>query len=86
MGIAALYHTRAPHPAHRIYPYRLRRRVIDWQNPVWATDLTYMPMRRRVVYLAARIDWAARKVLAHRVSITMTSDFCIEVLEEVIAK
>ena len=89
MGIAALYrkrNTSAAHPAHRIYPYLLRNRTIDRPNQVWATDLTYVPMKRGFVYLVAILDWATRKVLAHRVSISMTTDFCVEALEEAIAK
>ena len=88
MGIEALYrkpNTSKPHLAHRIYPYLLRDLVIDRPNQVWATDLTYIPMRRGFVYLVAIIDWATRKVLAHRVSISMTSDFCIEALNEALA-
>ena len=89
MGIEAIYrkpNTSKPHPAHRIYPYLLRDLVVDRPNQVWATDLTYIPMKRGFVYLVAIIDWATRKVLAHRVSISMTSDFCVEALQEAIAK
>jgi putative transposase len=89
MGIEAIYrkrNTSKPHPEHRIYPYLLRDLVIDRPNQVWATDLTYIPMRRGFVYLVAIIDWATRKVLAHRLSITMTPDFCVEALNEAIAK
>jgi putative transposase len=89
MGIAAIYrkrNTSMPHPAHRIYPYLLKDLIIDRPNQVWATDLTYIPMKRGFVYLVAIIDWATRKVLAHRTSISMTPDFCIEALEEAIAK
>ncbi len=89
MGIAAIYrkrNTSAPHPAHRIYPYLLRGLAIDRPNQVWATDLTFIPMKRGFVYLVAIIDWATRKVLAHRVSISMTSDFCVEALEEAISR
>jgi putative transposase len=89
MGIEATYrkhNTSKPHPDHRIYPYLLRDLVIERPNQVWATDLTYIPMRRGFVYLVAIIDWATRKVLAHRVSISMTSDFCVEALNEAIAR
>ena len=89
MGIEAVYrrrNTSKPHPQHRIYPYLLRDLVIDRPNQVWATDLTYIPMRRGFVYLVAVVDWATRKVLAHRVSISMTSDFCVEALNEAIAQ
>jgi putative transposase len=89
MGIHALYrgrNTSAPHPAHPIYPYLLRGLTIDRPNQCWATDITYIPMRRGFVYLVAVVDWATRKVLAHRVSISMSTDFCVEALEEAIAK
>ena len=89
MGIGAIYrkrNTSAPHPAHRIYPYLLRNLTIDRPNQVWCTDVTYIPMQRGFVYLVAILDWATRKVLAHRVSISMTTDFCVEALEEAIAK
>jgi transposase InsO family protein len=52
----------------------------------WATDLTYIPMKRGFVYSMASIDWATRRALAHRVSIRMTTDFCVEALEEAIAQ
>jgi putative transposase len=89
MGIGAIYrkrNTSAPHPAHPIYPYLLRNLTVDRPNQVWCTDLTYIPMQRGFVYLVAILDWATRKVLAHRVSISMTTDFCVEALAEAIAK
>ena len=89
MGIAAIYRKRTtsvPHPKHPVYPYLLKNLTIDRPNHVWATDITYIPMRRGFVYLVAILDWATRKVLAHRVSISMTTDFCIEALEEAIAR
>ena len=89
MGIHALYrgrNTSAPHPAHPIYPYLLRGLTIDRPNQCWATDITYIPMRRGFVYLIAIVDWATRKVLSHRVSISMSTDFCVEALQEAIAK
>lgn len=89
MGVHALYrgrNTSAPHPAHQIYPYLLKGLTIDRPNQCWATDITYIPMRRGFVYLVAIVDWATRKVLAHRVSNSMSTDFCLEALEEAIAK
>jgi putative transposase len=85
--ITALYrkpNTSAKHPAHKIYPYLLRQMVIGRANQVWAADVTYIPMKRGFVYLCAVMDWATRKVLAHRLSITMTADFCVEALQEAI--
>jgi len=49
-------------------------------------DITYLPMARGFVYLAAVVDWCSRKVLAHRVSITLETDFCIEAVEEAVAR
>jgi putative transposase len=89
MGIEALYQrpkTTKKHPAHPIYPYRLRGLKIDRPNQVWAMDITYIPMARGFVYLAAVMDWASRKVLSWRVSITMQADFCVEALEEAISR
>jgi putative transposase len=89
MGITALYrkpNTSAVHPAHRIYPYLLKQLTIDRPNQAWAADICYIPMQRGFVYLVAIIDWATRKVLAHRVSISMSTDFCVEALEEAITK
>ena len=89
MGITTLYrkpNTSAPGTAHVIYPYLLGGMVIARPNQVWATDITYIPMARGFVYLVAILDWATRRVLAHRVSTTMTADFCVAALEEAIAK
>lgn len=89
MGIEALYRrpsTSRRHAAHPIYPYLLRNRVIERPNEVWAMDITYIPMSRGFVYLAAVLDWATRRVLAWRVSISMNTDFCLETVEEAVAK
>ncbi len=89
MGIEALYrrsNTSRRHPRHLIYPYLLRKLVIDRPNQVWATDVTYIPMARGFVYLVAVMDWFSRKVLSWRLSNSLTADFCVEALEEAIAK
>ena len=89
MGITAISRQRktsAPHPAHPIYPYLLRGLTIDCPNQCWAADITYIPMRRGFVYLVAIVDWATRKVLSHRVSISMSTNFCVEALEEAVTK
>lgn len=88
-GLAAIYQrprTSDPHPEHRIYPYLLPDLVIDWPNPVWCADVTYSPMRRGFLSLVALMDWATRKVLAWRLSNTLEADFCVEVLEEALAR
>lgn len=85
MGITALY--RKPrlsqrHPAHRIYPYLLRHLAITRPNHVWAADITYLPMQRGFVDPCAILDWASRRVLAWRLSHTLTTDFCLEAVRE----
>ncbi len=89
MGVEAIY--RKPnlskrHDAHLIYPYLLRDLVIDRPNQAWATDITYIPMRRGFVYLIAVIDWYSRRVLSWRLSNTLTTDFCLETVSEAIAR
>jgi putative transposase len=89
MGIEALYRkpdTSKPAPGHKIYPYLLRGMTIDRPDQVWAMDLTYVPMARGFVYLAVVIDWFSRRVLAWRLSITMEAAFCVEALEEALAR
>lgn len=89
MGIEAIYrrpNTSKPAPGCKIHPYLLRGLKIERPNQVWAMDITYIPMARGFVYLAAVVDWFTRRVLSHRVSIGMEADFCIEALEEALAK
>jgi putative transposase len=89
MGIEALYrkpNLSRPHPEHRVFPYRLRGLVIERPNQVWAMDICYIPMQRGFVYLAAVMDWSSRKVLTWRLSNSLTTDFCIEAVEEAIAR
>jgi len=89
MGIEALYrrpNTSRKHPGHPIYPYLLRHLAVTRPNQVWAMDITYIPMARGNVYLAAVVDWYSRRVLSWRVSITMETDFCIEAVEEALQR
>jgi putative transposase len=89
MGIEAICrrrNTSKPAPGHKIYPYLLRGVKVERPNQVWACDITYIPMARGFVYLVAIVDWATRRVLSHRVSITMEAGFCVEALEEAIGK
>ena len=89
MCIEALYrrpNTSKPSPGHTIYPYLLRGLGIERPNQVWAMDITYIPMARGFVYLAAVVDWFSRRVLAWQVSITMEVDFCLEAVEEALAR
>ncbi len=75
-------HTSQPHPAHPVYPYRLRGMTIDRPNQVWAVDITYVPLARGFMYLVAFLDWATRKVLSWRVSNTLDTAFCVEALQD----
>jgi putative transposase len=89
MGIEALYckpRTTQRHPGHRVYPYLLRGLPITRANQVWAMDITYLPMARGFVYLTVVMDWYSRRVLSHRISITMDTSFCLDALEEAVAK
>lgn len=89
MGITAIYRkprTSQRHPAHRIYPYLLRPLTITRSNHVWAADITYIPMRRGFVYLCAILDWVSRRVLSWRLSNTLTTDFCLEAVQEAITR
>ena len=89
MGLEALYpkrKTSTPGKGHRIFPYLLRGLDITRPNHVWCTDITYIPMRHGFCYLIAIMDWATRAVLSWRLSTTMEADFCVEALEEAIAR
>jgi putative transposase len=89
MGVAAIYrrpNTSKPAPGHKIYPYLLRNLAVSRPDQVWAMDITYVPMARGFVYLAAIVDWFSRKVLAWRLSITLEADFCIEALQEALER
>lgn len=101
MGIEAIYrrpNTSKPTPGHKVYPYLLRKLAVTRPNQVWATtarqamlasprgDITYIPMARGFVYLCAVIDWFSRRVLSWRLSITLETAFCIEAVEEALAR
>ena len=89
MGLQAIYQTPRtsdPHPTHRIYPYLLRELAISRANQVWCADITYIPVQRGFLYLVAIMDWATRHVLAWRLSNSMDARFCIEALNEALAK
>ncbi len=89
MGIEALYRrprTTKPEPGHKIHPYLLRGLAIERPNQVWAMDITYIPMARGFVYLAVVLDWFTRRVLSWRVSITMEAAFCVETLDDAMAR
>jgi putative transposase len=89
MHVEALYrrpNTSKPCPGHKIYPYLLRGLAVERPNQVWCMDITYIPMAHGFVYLAVVVDWFSRRVLAWRVSITMEVNFCLEAVEEALAR
>ena len=85
LGLHAVFQrprTSQSHPGHRIYPSLLRDLPITRPNHVWCTDVTYIPLQRGFLYLVAVMDWASRKVLAWRLSITLEASFCVAALRE----
>ncbi len=89
MGIEALYrrpNTSKPAAGHKIYPYLLRGLDVIRPNQVWAMDITYIPMAHGFVYLAAVLDWFSRRVLSWLVSITLEVEFCLDAVEEALAR
>jgi len=89
MGLSAIYQgprTTQRHPGHKVYPYLLRDLAIEEANHVWCADITYIPMSRGFLYLVAIMDWATRAVLSWRLSNTMDPGFCVEALQEALAK
>lgn len=89
MGLQAIYkgpNTSKKHPQNPVYPYLLRKLAITQANHVWCSDITYIPVRRGFLYLVAIMDWATRKVLSWRLSNTLDASFCVEALNEAIAK
>lgn len=89
MGLSAVYQkprTSDPHPGHRIYPYLLRDVRVAHANDVWCADVTYIPLGRGYLYLVAIMDWATRHVLSWRLSNSLDAAFCVEALEEALAR
>jgi len=89
MGLSPIYQkprTSDPHPQHPVYPYLLKDMEITRPNQVWCADITYIPMRKGFLYRVAVMDWATRTVLAWKLSNTMEADFCIEALQEALAR
>jgi putative transposase len=89
MGVEALYQkprTSGRDCEHCVFPYLLRGMTIGRPNQVWAMDTTYIPMRRGFVYLTAVVDWASRRVLAFRLSISLAADAAVDALKEAIAR
>jgi putative transposase len=89
MGIEPIYRKKRTSIAargHKIYPYLLANVAIERPNQAWASDITYLPMARGFAYLVAILDLYTRKVLSFRVSNAMSTDFCVEALEEALAR
>lgn len=85
MGIEALYrkpNTSKNRAQHAVYPYLLQALAVERPNQAWATNITYIPMRREFVYLVAVMDWFSRRDLSWRLSNTLTTDFCLEAVQE----
>jgi putative transposase len=89
LGLVAIYqrpNTSKPAATHKIYPYLLGGLTIERANQVWCSDVTYIPMAKGFLYLVVIMDWASRAVLAWRLSNTLGADFCVEALEEALAR
>jgi putative transposase len=89
VGLVAIYqrpNTSKPAAAHKIFPYLLGGLAIEKVNQVWCADVTYIPMAKGFLYLVVIMDWASRAVLAWRLSNTLGADFCVEALEEALAR
>jgi putative transposase len=89
MGIEAIYAKRRttwPGAGHKIYPYLLRNVEVTRPNQVWASDITYVPLQHGFLYLVAVMDWYSRYVLSWRLSTTLTGSFCLEALDEALAR
>jgi putative transposase len=85
-GLCPRPRTTVATPHARAYPYLLRDRVLTHVDEVWSSDITYVPMRRGFMYLTAVIDWYSRYVLSWRLSNTLEGRFCLEALDEALAR
>lgn len=89
MGLEAVYpkpNLSKPAPGHRVYSYLLRSVKIEKPDQVWATDITYVRMKRGSLYLTAVMDWWSRYVLSWKLSPTLETDFCLEALDAALAR
>ena len=89
MSIEAMYRrprTTKPKAGRTIYPYLLRHLSVTHPNQVWAMDITYIPMAKGFVYLTAVVDWFTRRALSWKISITLDVHFCLEAVEEALAR
>ncbi|PQO28906.1 IS3 family transposase [Blastopirellula marina] len=81
-GLSPKRRTTLAMQGHRVYPYLLRGLEIARPDQVWCSDITYVPMRRGFLYLAAVMDWHSRYVISWRLSNSLDVDFCVEALED----
>ena len=89
LGLVTIYqrpNTSKPAAAHKVYPYLLGGIAIERVNQVWCSDITYIPMAKGFLYLVVIMDWVSRTVLTWRLSNTLGAEFCIEALEEALAR
>jgi putative transposase len=89
MGLVAIYqrpNTSKPAPESKVYPYLLGGLRIERADQVWCADITYIPMPKGFLYLVAIMDWHSRAVLAWQLSNTLGADFCVEAVEEALAR
>lgn len=84
-GVAPGPRTSKPQPEHKVYPYLLRNLVIVRPDQVWATDITYIPMRSGFLFLVAILDWYSRYVIAWSLSNTLDTTFCLEALDQALS-
>jgi len=89
MGIYAIYpkpRLSNPGKEHKIFPYLLRNKSIEFSNQVWAIDITYIPMKHGHMYLTAIIDWHSRFLIGWALSDTLDTAPIIEALREAMKK
>ncbi len=83
MGLGALHrkvNVSKKHPRRHVYRYLLHNLNIERANHVWYTDISHLPIRCELFYLAVILDWATRCVLARRPSITLATALCLKAL------
>ena len=89
MGLRSIMpgkHTSRRCKEHKVYPYLLRKLEIERPNQVWATDITYIPMKKGFLFLTAVIDLHSRYVLNWSISNSMDADWITKVMQQTIDK
>lgn len=87
MGLRAVIpgkHTSKRRKEHKVYPYLLRNLKVERPNQVWATDITYIPMKKGFMYLMAVIDLHSRFIVNWSVSNSMDAEWCEQTLQKAI--